>query len=374
MRDSQHDTGEMVQIILQNPQRADVEVVCRLVQNQEVRRAHQNPEQIEPSLLSSGQLADRCVLHGRRKQESVAHISGRDKPVRGPDIFRRAAHIVNDALGFVQRLIFLAEIADLHRFPDLDPARVRFHKTADDFEERGLAAAVRPDDPDAVGSLENVAEIPEQYPAAIPFSQMIDLHGLAAEARGQRTELHLAVLDDFVPVPERLKALNVRLLLGGPCPGAALHPRQILAVKRCHFPLRRGGRVEPLLFQLQKPRVVRVIPPDFSPVDLQNLIRDLIEEIAVVCDHQNRAAERNQKLLQPLNHLRVQMIGRLVENQQIRRRQNRCHQGSPLLLPAGQGVRTHIRVIDSELLQHGADLSLRIPVVCLAAHPGRNVD
>ncbi len=164
---------------------------------------------------------------------------------------------------------------------------------------------------------------------------MIDLHGLAAEARGQRTELHLAVLDDFVPVPERLKALNVRLLLGGPCPGAALHPRQILAVKRCHFPLRRGGRVEPLLFQLQKPRVVRVIPPDFSPVDLQNLIRDLIEEIAVVCDHQNRAAERNQKLLQPLNHLRVQMIGRLVENQQIRRRQNRCHQGSPLLLPAG---------------------------------------
>ena len=345
MRDSQHDTGEMVQIILQNPQRADVEVVCRLVQNQEVRRAHQNPEQIEPSLLSAGQLADRRVLHGRRKQEPVAHIRGRDKPVRGPDIFRRAAHIVNDALGFVQRLIFLAEIADLHRFPDLDPARVRFHKTADDFEERGLAAAVRSDDPDAVGSLENVAEIPEQHPAAIPFSQMIDLHGLAAEARGQRTELHLAVLDDFVPVPERLKALNVRLLLGGPCPGAALHPRQILAV-----------------------------PPDFSPVDLQNLIRDLIEEIAVVCNHQNRAAERNQKLLQPLDHLRIQMIGRLVENQQIRRRQNRCHQGSPLLLPAGQGVRTHIRVIDSELLQHGADLSLRVPVVCLAAHPGRNVD
>ena len=47
MRYRNHDPLEMIQIILQNRQRADIEVVGRLVEQKDVWRAHQDMEQKE---------------------------------------------------------------------------------------------------------------------------------------------------------------------------------------------------------------------------------------------------------------------------------------------------------------------------------------
>ena len=53
MRYRNHDPLEMIQIILQNRQRADIEVVGRLVEQKDVWRAHQDMEQIEPAPLAA---------------------------------------------------------------------------------------------------------------------------------------------------------------------------------------------------------------------------------------------------------------------------------------------------------------------------------
>ena len=71
--DRDHDAREVVQIILQNLQRLNVEVIGGLVQDQHVGRLHQHAQQIQPPLLSSGQLRDGRVLLAPNEQESLAH-------------------------------------------------------------------------------------------------------------------------------------------------------------------------------------------------------------------------------------------------------------------------------------------------------------
>ena len=63
---------------------------------------------------------------------------------------------------------------------------------------------------------------------------------------------------------------------------------------------------------------------------------DAIQKIAVVRDDEKRAAESFQKLRDPLDGFRVEMVRRLVEHQEIRARNNRAaHRHAPLLA-AGQ--------------------------------------
>ena len=53
MRYRNHDPLEMIKIILQNRQRADIQVVGRLVEQKDVWRAHQDMEQIESAPLAA---------------------------------------------------------------------------------------------------------------------------------------------------------------------------------------------------------------------------------------------------------------------------------------------------------------------------------
>ena len=52
-------------------------------------------------------------------------------------------------------------------------------------------------------------------------------------------------------------------------------------------------------------------------VDLPDLRRHLIQEIPVVGDHHHRRSKVGQVALQPSNSLEVQVVGGLVQHQQV---------------------------------------------------------
>ena len=62
-----HNPREGVQIILQDHQRLNVQVIGRLVQKDHIGRFHQDTEQVQPALLSSGKLPDHRILNTGRK-------------------------------------------------------------------------------------------------------------------------------------------------------------------------------------------------------------------------------------------------------------------------------------------------------------------
>ena len=53
---NQNNTIKMIQIILQDCQRLDIQIVGRLIQDQYIRCTHQNTHQVQSSLFSPGKL------------------------------------------------------------------------------------------------------------------------------------------------------------------------------------------------------------------------------------------------------------------------------------------------------------------------------
>ena len=55
-----------------------------------------------------------------------------------------------------------------------------------------------------------------------------------------------------------------------------------------------------------------------SLVKLENLITDSIEEITVVCDHEESLCRLCEIFLEPFNHAHIEVVGRLIEEKDIR--------------------------------------------------------
>ena len=81
-------------------------------------------------------------------------------------------------------------------------------------------------------------------------------------------------------------------------------------------------------------------------------------------DHDNAAPEASEPLLQPLYHIGVEMVGGLVQQQHVRRMDQRGTQGHTLPLPAGQGADFLVIVRQAQLGQHGFRLKfLELPKI-----------
>ena len=56
---------------------------------------------------------------------------------------------------------------------------------------------------------------------------------------------------------------------------------------------------------------------ELAVVKLDDVLAHVVKEIAVVCHHKDGQPLLAQKLFQPFNHSYVEVVGRLVEQQQI---------------------------------------------------------
>ena len=71
-------------------------------------------------------------------------------------------------------------------------------------------------------------------------------------------------------------------------------------------------------------------------LQMQDVIDGAVEEFAVVRNHHQHARIAAQPLLQPQHRVEVEVIGRLVQQQQIRRRHQRSREVQPPAPAAGK--------------------------------------
>ena len=64
-------------------------------------------------------------------------------------------------------------------------------------------------------------------------------------------------------------------------------------------------------------RVVAGVSGELAPVHVDDLVDDAVQEIAVVCDQQQRSRIFSEPVLEPQHRVEVEMVGRLVEQQKI---------------------------------------------------------
>ena len=211
---------------------------------------------------------------------------------------------------------------------------------ADDHpEQRRLAGPVGADDPDDPGLRQREAQVLDEDPVAVALAQALDLDDRVAETRsGRDGDLELAV-GSLVGVrlgQQLLVGTEARLALGLPSPRRQAHPLELAGegalagVGRALLP----GEPSQLLFQ--PARVVALERDAAAAVELEDPLRDVVEEIAVVGDRHDRPRVFLEEALEPVDRLGVEVVGRLVEQQQVGVAEEEPGERHAALLPAGQ--------------------------------------
>ena len=115
--------------------------------------------------------------------------------------------------------------------------------------------------------------------------------------------------------------------------------------------------------------VVGIIPGvavEFSARQLHHPRRDSIKEIAVVRHEQTRPRVAREKILQPLDRTGIEVVGRFIENQEIRARQQGPAECHATLFPAGKIVDHSLRIGRVQIRDQTFRPMLEIPTIKVA--------
>ena len=157
-----------------------------------------------------------------------------------------------------------------------------------------------------------------------------------------------------------LVAPQARLALGLPGLGARPHPREFVLQPLLQLGVLAALDGDALGLLLQVRRVVALVRVGPAAVELEDPLGDVVQEVPVVGDGEDRALVLGEVLLEPLHALGVEVVGGLVEQQQVGLGQQQLAQRHPAALTAGQvghrlvGRRAAQRV--HRLLELGVDV------------------
>ena len=317
--------------VLQHVAARQVEVVRRLVQHQQVDRVGHHLGQGQSGLLTAGEVADQAVAGLAAEAERPQHGA----QVASRPLADLRLHLLDHGAGHVELLgQVLREGGDVHVGATGQLPGAGRQLTQQEADQRGLARAVRADQRHLAAPLDDQVDAREDRAVVVVAgddTRQLGHHPGRALRLGEGEAGHqlLAVgrLDPLDAVQGLEPALHLTGL-GGLVAEALHEPLDVGDLAG----LAAGGRLElgdPLLpghDELGEPADVLDERP---PAQLQHMGGDGVDEVAVVADEQQGAAPAHQVLLEPGDRVDVEVVGGLVEDQQVGLGDQQCGQRHP---------------------------------------------
>ncbi len=237
----------------------------------------------------------------------------------------------------------------------------------DHAEERGLADAVGADDADDAVTRQVERQPFHEQPVAEALGEVLGGDHRGAQARARRDldlfEVQLAVLVGFGR--HLLVALEAGLALGLAGLRVGPHPLQLVLQALLALDVLLPFDLEPRGLGLQVGGVVALVGVGAPPVELQDPGRDVVEEVAVVGHGQDGAGVFLQVLLQPLDALGVEVVGGLVQQQQVGGLQQQLAQGDATALTTGQHGHVGVGRRATQCVHRLLELAVEVPRVAV---------
>ncbi len=368
--DHQQRAGPGVEQVLHRGQHVGVNVVRRLIEDQDVGFREQHQQQLQPPLLPTGQLPHpgRQVLAGEAEplQQLCRGEFATVDLIAGPGPGQHLADPVAGDLG--QRVELLVEHRQLHGLPALHPSGRRSHRARDQAQQGRFAGTVGTHDRGPLAGSDPPFDAAQHLVVAEPDAGVDQVDDVLAEPRGgQPAQLQ--------PVPGRRDVLDQligrvdpELRFGRPGRRPAAQPSQLFAHQVLPFGFD-SGRLPVALHPLQHVGGVATLERFDDPVvHLPGGGGDLVQEPAVVGDHQQPAGVARPASVevggQPGDALDVEMVGGLVECHHVPVTDQQGGQRDPAALPAAEGVHRRLEVeICDQTGQHVPDLRVGRPGV-----------
>ncbi|MGY3651612.1 hypothetical protein ACVWW2_006903 [Bradyrhizobium sp. LM4.3] len=119
--------------------------------------------------------------------------------------------------------------------------------------------------------------------------------------------------------------------------------------------------LEPLLLLLQPGRVIALVGDALAAIELEDPTRDVVEEVAIMGDDQDRAGIVAQMPFQPRHGFCVEMVGRFVEQQEFGLVEQQLAQRDAAALAAGEFRDLGIVGRAAQRVHGLVDLAVEIP-------------
>ena len=331
--------SKLAEQLLEQLERLDVEVVGRLVEHQHVRRPGEQPRQQQAVALAAGQRSHRRLRALAREQEVREVADDVPRLAVDDDGGVAVADAVGDRRVGIELLALLIEVGDLQPGAAPHLARVGLQLAEQQPQQRRLAGAVRADQADAIAAQDALREVADDRRAAERLRHVLRLeHQLPERLPVVDGEPHVAGLRAYAARSARSAisartrpSLRVRRALT-PCRSHASSCASFLSSRSSS----RASASSAAVLLLEVARVAARPRREPAAIELDDARGERGEEGAVVGDEQERAGIAAQVLLEPADRVDVEMVGRLVEQQQVRLGDQRAAEQRAAAPAAGQ--------------------------------------
>ena len=294
----------------------NVQMVGRFVQNQEVGACKHQLQKGHTRLLTAGEVANLAQNLITMEQESAQITAGLLLVhTIGVDDFIKHRHI------HMQGFMLLRKITDFHPAANFYPAFGGFQLTHEDFEQGGLARTIRANERHAVPIANQEGQVLKYRLTAIAKGDFFQfchplctfrrlMEGKVIKGRGFRRQHNALQAVELALPSSRLLGFDACLIL------ADIFLRffdMLLLFFVSGFERLPPGRLDP-----HKVGVVALIAGDGMIFQFHHAGGHLVKKITVMGDNQHTAAIGAQKAFKPFNHPDVEMVGRLVQKEEIR--------------------------------------------------------
>ena len=356
---------ELDQRVLQRFERLDVQIVGGLVEQQQVAALLQGQRQVQAVALTAGEHAGQLLLVGTLEAEA-GHI-GTGRHLHAADL--NEVQPVGDGLPQVflrvEACAVLIHVADLDGFAHGQLTRGERFQADDRLEQRGLADAVRADHADDAVARQREAQIVDEHAVAEGLVDMLGLQHLRPQTRPRRN-LDLGEVE-LLGVARLLLHLIVAfqtgLVLGLTGLRRGTHPFELGLQTLGQLGVLGALDLHTLGLGLQIGGVVALVRVQMAAVHLADPLRHIVHEVAVVGHGDDGALILVQELLQPQDRLGVQVVGGLVEQQQIGSLEQQLAQRHTAALAAGAHRDRGVRIRALQRVHRLFELRVQIPAV-----------
>ncbi len=318
VRDEQHGALKLGERAYERVAGVHVEVVGRLVEDQELRRVASGEREQEPGTLATGKAGDRRLRPVRVEAEAgelAAHLRGR-RAREG------AGHVIHRGFGGIQLLrLVLREVADAETRRAAHLAGQWCKAPGEQFGEGALAVAVGAQKRHAVVRLQAQVQPTQHRAAVIAGGNLVERQDRGREGfRLGKVEARGRVLDDALDCWQPLQRLEPALRLPGlgRLGTEAVHERLHMRPLR-RDPLRGASLLQGLLrADAYELRVAARRQADAARIEVGDAVHGAVEQAAVVAHEQAGSWEPSEPAFEPDRRLQVEVVGRLVEQEQVR--------------------------------------------------------
>ena len=363
MRDDHGAAREGLQCVFEGAEGFHVQVVCGLIEQDQVAALLERQRQVEAVALTTGEDLGWLLLVSTLEAEGGQVGARRHFVLADVDVVQAVGDNFPHGFFGVDVFAVLVHVGDLDGLADGHVARVRLFQTNDGLEQRRLTHTVGADDADNAVARQGERQVLDQDASVEALVQVFYLDDLAAEARRGRNldffEVELAILlrlgcHLFV-------ALQTCLVLGLACLRRGTDPLEFLLQALLQLLVLLAGNFETLSLLLQVGGVVAFVRVELAAVDLTDPFCDVVQEVAVVgnCEHGTRVGL--QVALQPEDGFGVEVVGGLVEKQEVRLAQQQFRQCYSTTLTTRQVGHRRIRRRAAQSLHGLFDLGVDLP-------------